>query len=85
MAHPLIKAAGQKSCYMIQMALTFLSFRLEFPCSNDEAEYDTLIIGLIFVFYSFSRQTLSRQTHYKLIIQQVTEEFTLKEIILASH
>lgn len=36
---------GQELCYMSLMALVVsLSFRLEFPCSNNVAEYEALAI-----------------------------------------
>lgn len=60
-----------------------MSFKLEFPCSNNEAEYEALIITL---FTPVDKDLYALFAGYsKLIINQVKREFTLQEIALVSY
>lgn len=57
-----------------------LSFKLEFPCSNNGAEYEVRTIGLAFTLHMEVRK-LRMQGDSGLIIQH-NGEFALKEITL---
>lgn len=59
-----------------------LSFRLEFLCSNNVVEYKTLVIKLISALQMRIRK-LQVQRDSNLLIQQINEEFVLKESALA--
>lgn len=61
-----------------------LSFKLEFPCSNNVAEYEALILGLIATL-KLGVKKLQVQGDSKLIIEQVNGEFALKEAALVEH
>lgn len=56
-----------------------VAFKLEFLCSNNEAEYEALVIGLTSALRR-GIQKLEVQGDLKLIIKQVNGDFTLKEI-----
>lgn len=56
-----------------------LSFKLEFPYSSNEVEYEAYIIKSIFVLH-MGVQKFPVQGDSKLIIEQVNEELTLNEI-----
>lgn len=44
---PLIKEVGHESYYiLIDGTDISLFFKLDFPCSNDQSEFEALIIGL---------------------------------------
>lgn len=59
-----------------------LSFKLEFPYSNNMAEYEALLLRLISALKLGVRK-LQVQGDSKLIIEQVNREFALKEAALA--
>lgn len=61
-----------------------LYFNLEFACSNNEAKYKALIMGLISALYlGIPRHMM--QGYSKMIIKQVNGEFVEKEISPVFH
>lgn len=76
--------AGRSCVTNDDSTVVSLSFRLDFPCSNNVAEYEALIIGLVSTL-RMRIQRLRVQGDSKLIIQQVNEESSLKEGALASY
>ena len=62
-------------------SLSFM-FKLEFPCTNNEAEYKALILGL-----KMAQEIRVRKVHVKgdfnLVIKQVQGEYGVKERRLA--
>lgn len=61
-----------------------LSFRLDFPCFNNVAEYEALVIGPVSALRMGIRR-LRVQGDSKLIIQQVNGGFSVKKGALASY
>lgn len=61
-----------------------LSFKLEFPCSNNVAEYEALLLGLISAL-KLGVKKLRVQGDSKLIVEQVNREFALKEAALVEY
>lgn len=61
-----------------------LSFSLDFPCSNNVAEYEAFVIGLVFALRMGIRR-LRVHGDFKLVIQQDNEEFSMKEGAVASY
>lgn len=61
-----------------------LSFKLEFPCSSNIAEYEALLLGLISTL-RLGVKRLRVQGDSKLIIEQVNGEFALKEVVLVEY
>lgn len=59
-----------------------LSFRLEFPCSNNVVEYEALVIGLISAL-QIEIQKLRVQGDSKLVIHQINGVLALKENAIA--
>lgn len=55
-----------------------ISFRLEFPCSDNVAECEALVMGLISAF-QMGIQKLRMQGDFKLVTQQIKGKFSLKE------
>lgn len=58
-----------------------VAFKLEFSCTNNEAKYEALIIGLTTTL-NMGILRLRVQGDLKLIIKQVNGEFELNEISL---
>lgn len=56
-----------------------LSFKLEFPCSNNVVEYGALLLGLISA-PKLGVQKLLVQGDSKLVIEQINREFALKKL-----
>lgn len=61
-----------------------LSFKPEFPCSNNVVEYEGLLLGLIAAL-KLGVKKLRVQGDSKLIIEQVNGEFALKEAVLVEY
>ncbi|XP_028055176.1 uncharacterized protein LOC114259368 [Camellia sinensis] len=62
----------------------YLSYKLDFHCSNNEAEYEALILGLI----AAERHNIKKiriRGDSKLIVKQVSGQFVLKEPALATY
>ncbi|XP_028058066.1 uncharacterized protein LOC114261939 [Camellia sinensis] len=62
----------------------YLSYKLDFHCSNNEAEYEALILGLI-AAEKHSIKKIQIQGDSKLIVKQVLGQFVLKEPALATY
>ncbi|XP_028123762.1 uncharacterized protein LOC114320886 [Camellia sinensis] len=62
----------------------YLSYKLDFHCSNNEAEYEALIWGLI-AAEKHSIKKIQIQGDSKLIVKQVSRQFVLKEPVLATY
>lgn len=62
----------------------FLSFRHEFPCTTNVAEYEALLIELISTL-QMGIQKVRIQGDSKLVVQQINSEFALKESDLTSY
>ncbi|PSS36073.1 Ribonuclease [Actinidia chinensis var. chinensis] len=61
-----------------------LSYKLAFPCTNNEVEYEALILGL----YAAERRrirNLKVRGDSKLVVRQSTGEFFLRQATLASY
>lgn len=56
----------------------------EFPCSNNIAEYEDLLLGLIFAL-NLGVQNLRVQGDSKLVIEQINGEFALNEAALVDY
>ena len=61
-----------------------LAFKLDFPCTNNQAEYEALILGL-FTANSIGVNNLCIHGDSNLIIKQANGEFALKEQMLAPY
>ncbi|XP_028085998.1 uncharacterized protein LOC114286976 [Camellia sinensis] len=61
-----------------------LSYKLHFECSNNEAEYEALILGLIATQKKGLRK-LKIWGNSKLVVKQTMGDFTLKEPLLAPY
>ena len=61
-----------------------LAFKLDFHCTNNEAEYEALIIGLIST-QNVGASRLCVRGDSNLIIKQANGEFSLKEPTLAPY
>ena len=61
-----------------------LAFKLDFPCTNNQAEYEALILGL-FTTSAIGVNNLCIHGDSNLIVKQVNGEFALKESMLASY
>ncbi|XP_028084857.1 uncharacterized protein LOC114285975 [Camellia sinensis] len=60
----------------------YLSYKLDFHCSNNEAEYEALMLGLI----AAEKHSIKKiQRDSKLIVKQVSGQFILKEPALATY
>lgn len=66
----LVSTVGQEWCCMLLRTPTSLLFKLDFPCWNNEIEYEDLIIGLISVM-QMGIQSLCVHWDSKLTINQV--------------
>ncbi|GMP93460.1 hypothetical protein CsSME_00043281 [Camellia sinensis var. sinensis] len=62
----------------------YLSYKLDFHCSNNEAEYEALILGLI-ATEKHSIKKIRIRGDSKLIVKQVSGQFVLKEPALATY
>ncbi|XP_028070435.1 uncharacterized protein LOC114272919 [Camellia sinensis] len=62
----------------------YLSYKLDFHCSNNEAEYEALILGLI-AAEKHSIKKIRIRGDSKLIVKQVSGQFILKEPALATY
>ncbi|XP_028117455.1 uncharacterized protein LOC114315088 [Camellia sinensis] len=62
----------------------YLSYKLDFHCSNNEAEYEALILGLI-TAEKHSIKKIRIRGDSKLIMKQVSRQFVLKEPALATY
>ncbi|GMP96894.1 hypothetical protein CsSME_00045332 [Camellia sinensis var. sinensis] len=62
----------------------YLSYKLDFHCSNNEAEYEALILGLI-AAEKHSIKKIRIRGDSKLIVKQVSGQFVLKEPALATY
>ncbi|XP_030505194.2 uncharacterized protein LOC115720177 [Cannabis sativa] len=58
------------------------AYKLSFDCTNNEAEYETLILGMTVALKVEARKVMIRGDS-KLVIQQVKGEFSVKEPSLA--
>lgn len=47
MVRPLIKVVGQELLYDPDGTSVSLTFKVEFPCSNNETEYEALLVWLV--------------------------------------
>ena len=61
-----------------------LAFKLDFPCTNNQAEYEALILGL-FTASAIGANNLCIHGDSNLIVKQANGEFALKESMLASY
>ncbi|GAV82663.1 RVT_3 domain-containing protein, partial [Cephalotus follicularis] len=61
-----------------------LSYKSDFGCSNNEAEYETLIHGLL-VASTMGDTSLNIKGDYRLVLSQVMGEYGVKEPTLASY
>ena len=61
-----------------------LSYKLNFPCTNNEAEYEAFILGLL-VARELGANRLKIRGDSNLIVQQVRGQFAIKEPILAPY
>ena len=61
-----------------------MSYKLDFHCSNNEAEYEALILGLI-AAKKHSIKKIRIRGDSKLIVKQVSGQFVLKEPALATY
>lgn len=73
MVCPLIKGRAGVALYGLDGTDIFVSFKLECLCFNNEAKYETLIIGLISALRMGIRK-VQVQEGSKFIIKQVNEE-----------
>ncbi|XP_028119392.1 uncharacterized protein LOC114316894 [Camellia sinensis] len=71
----LINQEGEKS---------HLSYKLDFECSNNVAEYEALILGLI-AAQKNGLHKLKIWSYSKLVVKQTMGDFTLKEPLLAPY
>ncbi|XP_028058636.1 uncharacterized protein LOC114262473 [Camellia sinensis] len=62
----------------------YLSYKLDFYCSNNEAEYEALILGLI-AAEKHNIKKIRIRGDSKLIVKQVSGQFVLKEPALATY
>ncbi|XP_028074192.1 uncharacterized protein LOC114276606 [Camellia sinensis] len=62
----------------------YLSYKLDFHCSNNEAEYEALILVLI-AAEKHSIKKIQIRGDSKLIVKQVSRQFVLKEPALATY
>ncbi|CAL5375032.1 unnamed protein product [Camellia sinensis] len=62
----------------------YLSYKLDFHCSNNEAEYEALMLGLI-AAEKHSIKKIQIRGDSKLIVKQVSGQFVLKEPALATY
>ena len=62
----------------------YLSYKLDFHCSNNEAEYEALILGLI-AAEKHSIKKIRIRGDSKLIVKQVSGQLVLKEPALATY
>ncbi|XP_028076397.1 uncharacterized protein LOC114278525 [Camellia sinensis] len=62
----------------------YLSYKLDFHCSNNEAEYKALILGLI-ATEKYNIKKIRIRGDSKLIVKQVLGQFVLKEPALATY
>ncbi|XP_028054430.1 uncharacterized protein LOC114258639 [Camellia sinensis] len=62
----------------------YFSYKLDFHCSNNEAEYEALILGLI-AAEKYSIKKIRIRGDSKLIVKQVSGQFVLKEPSLATY
>lgn len=85
MTHLLIEVVGSGVVvYDPHRTIISCSFRLYFPCSNNEYEYEALIIGLISIL-QLGIHTLRVEGDSRLIIQNVNGELALKEVSPVSY
>ena len=61
-----------------------LAFKLDFPCTNNEAEYKALLLGLIFA-QEVGARCLCIRGDSNFIIKQANGEYGLKEPALAPY
>ncbi|KAF7839558.1 reverse transcriptase [Senna tora] len=61
-----------------------LSYKLSFPCTNNEAEYEALILGLLVAQY-MGIQRIHVKGDSNLVVKQVTCQFGVKEPSLATY
>ncbi|XP_017974545.1 PREDICTED: uncharacterized protein LOC108661602 [Theobroma cacao] len=61
-----------------------LAFKLDFPCTNNQAEYEALVLRL-YATVTIGISNLCIHGDSNLIIKQTNGEFSLKEPILASY
>ncbi|XP_028062982.1 uncharacterized protein LOC114266295 [Camellia sinensis] len=62
----------------------YLSYKLDFHCSNNEDEYEALVLGLI-AAEKHSIKKIRIRGDSKLIVKQVSGQFVLKEPALATY
>ena len=61
-----------------------LSFKLEFPCSNNTAAYEAYPMGLVTAF-EMEIKHLKVIGDYNMVVYQAKESFSLKEPSLVSY
>ncbi|EOY09500.1 Uncharacterized protein TCM_024917 [Theobroma cacao] len=61
-----------------------LAFKLDFPCTNNQAEYEALVLGL-YAIATIEVNNLCIHQDSNLIVKQTNGEFSLKELMLASY
>ena len=61
-----------------------LSYKLDFPCTNNEAEYEAFILGLL-AAQELGAKYLKVKGDSNLIVQQIRGQFGVKEPILAPY
>lgn len=61
-----------------------ISFKLKFPCANNEAEYEALFIELVSTLQMGIRRLYVQRT-FRLVIKEVNEELGLKWIALVAY
>ncbi|XP_028055668.1 uncharacterized protein LOC114259836 [Camellia sinensis] len=62
----------------------YLSYKLDFHCSNNEAKYEALMLGLI-AAEKHGIKKIRIRGDSKLIVKQVSRQFVLKEPALATY
>lgn len=61
-----------------------LFYKLNFPCSNNEAKYEAFILGML-AAQELGIQMLKVRGDSNLIVQQIRGQFAVKEPILAPY
>ncbi|CAL2229588.1 unnamed protein product [Prunus armeniaca] len=63
---------------------TALSFKLDFPCTNNVAEYEAFIMGLSTAI-EMGAERMKIIGHSNLVLTQLQESFAVKEVTLAPY